>query len=78
MRLWFRRRVPPATSRGQAMGVHSIKRYAMTPREKVIEEFYIGLIGRVIAAKDDEAEKLRAQLKQLAETVEAAAQEYIR
>jgi hypothetical protein len=52
------------------MPTPTIERYAMTQREKIIEEFYIGLVGRIIAAKDDENRKLRSELKRLADYVD--------
>jgi len=42
----------------------------MTPREKMIEEFYLRILARVLDAKDDEATLLRAQLRSMARTLE--------
>lgn len=42
------------------------KRFEMTAREKQIEEFYLGVLGRAIAAQEDSDRMHRVELRMLA------------
>lgn len=44
-------------------------RYEMTAREKQIEELYLGIIARILQAKDDEAKQYRHEITHLADRV---------
>jgi hypothetical protein len=45
------------------------KRFDMTPREKQIEELYLGMIARILQAREDEAKMYRHEITTLADRI---------